>query len=326
MLNLYNANNQVKNLVTPTLSTVDLAKSKQGKSKTPAFEKYVDPTGEMPTSEFKWAIWYVKHKILLYKILVGVLVGFNVITISYSLWQWGNYLIFGIAADQALDKNLASQINYTGINQSLAAVPIQVSDTQILVSGVNRYDIVSEVSNPNPRFLAKFDYNYLLGEDASTTMRHALLLPGEVRPLAYLGYTEGVPDDNTNLVISNVVWERIDAHQAPNIEDWQKERLNFVVNDFSFTAYRNAEGANAHVIEFNLTNDSIVGFKESYFYVGLFDNNSLVGILPWRLANLRVGQTVEADLRSFAPDLNVSEIKIFPLINIYDKEAYLPIE
>jgi len=326
MLNLYNANGQDKNLTTPDPSTVDLAKNKQGKSKTPAFEKYVDPTGEMPTSEFKWAIWYVKHKILLYKMLVGVLIGFSVLTGFYSVWQWGDYFIFGITEDRVLEKNFASQINYTGINQGLAAIPLQVSGTQILVSGVNRYDIVTEVANPNPRFLVKFDYNCFLGEGASTTVQHTLMLPGEARPLGCLGYTENVPGDGTNLVISNVVWERIDAHQAPNIEEWQKEHLNFVVNNFSFTAYRSAEGANAHVIKYNLTNDSIFGYKEPYFYVGLFNNNSLVGMLPWRLDNLRAGQTVEADLRSFAPDLNVSEVKIFPLINIYDKEVHLPVE
>ena len=234
MLNLYNANNHDKNVIPAIKASATAVSGKQIKSKTTSFEKYVDPTGELPTSEFKWAIWYVKHKILLYKILVGSLIGFSAITILFSLWQWGSYLIFGITADQALEKNLAISMNYTGINQSFSATPLQIAGTQILVSGPNRYDIVSEVANPNPRFLASFDYQYMLGGDASTTVQHAILLPGEIRPLAHLGYADGAPGDSSNLVLSNVVWERIDGHQAPNIEEWQKERLNFSLKDFNF--------------------------------------------------------------------------------------------
>lgn len=323
MLNLYNANNHDKSVVPPV---DDLTKIKQTKTKVPAFEKYVDPTGELPTSEFKWAIWYVAHKILLYKILVGFLIGFSVLTILFSLWQWGSYLIFGITADNLLEKNLTTPINYTGVNQSFSAQPLQIAGTQILISGVNRYDIVSEVANPNPRFVASFDYSYSLSGDASTTVQHAVLLPGETRPLTYLGYSEGMPSESTNLNLFNITWDRIDGHQALDIEGWQKDHLNFVVTDFVFTASRSVEGANAHIIQFKVTNDSLYGYNTPRFYVGLFDNGSLIGILPWSLDKIRAGETVSADLRSFAPDLNVTEIKIFPLINIYDPEAFLPVE
>ncbi len=323
MLNLYNANNHDKNVV-PLV--VDPAKAKQAKSKAPSFEKYVDPTGELPTSNFKWAIWYVTHKILLYKILVGFLIGFSVLTILFGLWKWGDYFIFGIAEDQLLERSISTAINYSGINQSFSAQPLQIAGTQILVSGVNRYDIISEVANPNPRFVASFDYAYQLGGDATTAAQHAMLLPGETRPLVFLGYADGTPGASTGLVLSNVTWDRIDAHQAPDIENWQKDRLNFVVTDFSFVASRSAEDANAHIIRFKLTDDSLYGYNAPSFQVGLFDNGSLVGILPWSLDRIKSGETVSVDLRSFAPDLNVSEIKVFPLINIYDKEVYLPIE
>jgi len=323
MLNLYNANNHDKS---PISSVTDLNKVKQVKTKTPSFEKYVDPTGELPTSKFKWAIWYVTHKILLYKILVGFLIGFSVLTILFGLWKWGDYLIFGIAEDQLLERSISTSINYGGINQSFSAQPLQIAGTQILVSGVNRYDIVSEVANPNQRFVAEFDYSYQLGGDAATAVQHAMLLPGETRPLAFLGYADGAPGASSGLVLSNVTWNRIDAHQAPDIENWQKDRLNFVVTDFSFVASRSVEDANAHIIRFKLTNDSLYGYDAPSFQVGLFNNGSLVGILPWSLNRIRSGETVSVDLRSFAPDLNVTEVKIFPFINIFNTEAYLPVE
>lgn len=326
MLNLYNVNSREKGVIPPLPNPAEPVQVSKGKAKIPAFTKYVDPTGELPTTEFKWAIWYIKHKILLYKIAIGCLVGFSALTILFSVWRWGNYLIFGITADQALQKNLAASTNYVGINQSNTALPLQIASTQILVSGVNRYDVVTEVSNPNTRFLASLDYSYQLGGDSSTTVQHAILLPGETRPLALLGYADGTPSDGTQLVLSNVTWDRKDGHQIPDIENWQKAHLDFTVSDFNFTAYHSTEGADAHVIKFKLTNNTMYGYDAPDFLVGLFNNGSLVGLLPWHLANFKVGETANADLRSFAPDLNVTDVKVYPLIDIYDSEAYLPLE
>lgn len=321
MLNLYNANSHQAAL-TPK-PAAGAGKIAAGKNKTPLFEKYVDPTGELPTAEFKWGLWYVAHKVLLYKVLVGSLIGLSVIFWLYSLWQWGGYLIFGLSADQQLAKEISISQNYTPLNKNFAAQPLQVAGTQVLVSGVDKYDIVSEVANPNLRFLTEFDYYYSLGGEAKTPMQHALLLPGESRPVAYLGYADGQPSGSASLVLENVTWQRISAHEVPEVEAWKADRLNLIIKDFSFTGYRDPSGANAHVINFKLMNDSIYGYDEPHLQVGLYQNESLVGILPLQLAKLRSAETVEVDLRSFAPDLQVTEIKIFPLINIYDGEVYL---
>jgi hypothetical protein len=99
-----------------------------------------------------------------------------------------------------------------------------------------------------------------------------------------------------------------------------------VVKDFEFTAYRDPSGVNAHIIRFKLMNDSVYGYVPSNFYVGLMQNQSLVGILPLQSSKLRSAETVDVDLRSFAPDLNITDITIYPLINIDNKDVYLPPE
>ncbi|HLD34233.1 MAG TPA: hypothetical protein VJB62_00060, partial [Patescibacteria group bacterium] len=291
MLNLYNANShEIAPLPKPPSGS---GKTALNKSKTFSFEKYIDPTGDLPTSKFKLGLWYVARKVLLYKILVGGLAGLSAIFWLYSLWQWGSYLIFGLSADRQLAEDMSISQNYTLLNKNFEAQHLQVAGTRVLISGVDKYDIVSEVANPNPRFLVEFDYYYSLGGEARTSVQRALLLPGESRPVAFLGYADGQPNSDASLVLENVAWQRIDAHQVPDVEAWKADRLNLVVKDFSFTGYRDLSGANAHVVNFKLMNDSIYGYDEPRLQVGLYQNESLVGILPLQLAKLRSAETAE---------------------------------
>lgn len=314
MLNIYNANNHNN----PTGK--DLAAVKGGARKS-GFEKYQDPTGEFPGWELKFGFWYAKNRLLLYKLLVGFLVVFSAVTILFGLWQWGSYLIFGLTDDALLRKNLSSPVDYTVIHPRYSPAPLQILDTQILPGGVNKSDLVTEVVNPNERFVAEFDFYFVVGEN-KTPVARALLLPGEGRPVATLGFEGALP--GADFVLENVVWLRISNHRVADTKAWQEERLNFMVSDFSFTrAGGLPEAPTAHAIRFKLANDSAYSFVQPSFYAGLLEGETLVGILPLKLDELKSRETKEIDLRSFTENLSVDGVKIFPLINIYDRGVYL---
>jgi len=317
MLNLYNANNH-----SAPLPSTPSGAPKNGKKN---FERYESPGGEFTGKELRAGFWYVKHRLLLYRLLVWGLLAFAAINWGFSLWRWGDYLIFGLSADRKLEQNLSRFFDYTVIHEHYSPQPLQVLGTQVLNGGVDKYDAVAEVANGNSRWLARFDYFFSVGGE-NTPKQSGWVLPGEEKPLVFLGLKSASYPGDAVLVLENISWSRVSNHSVPDTKRWQEERLNFSTSDFSFTRPETAEGISAHAVRFKLANNSPYGYVQPKFYVGLFLDQSMVGILPLELDSLRSLEIKNIDLRSFAQNLSVNDVKIFPLINPYDPAAYLPPE
>ena len=314
MLNIYNQKNSNHN---GDLSAT-VIKTKPAKIDAGRFE---DVTGEFTSSQFKRSFWFTTHKVLLYKITVAVLVVSSVLLWTFSLWQWGDYVINGISADIALRSNLASFPNYTGIHEHYAPKPIQIAGVSAYIGGSKAYDLVAEVGNPNKNFIIYFDYYFVAGEQKTPTQK-GFLLANENRPLVYFGFKENYPN-SVNLVMENVVWRRVSAHSVPDPIVWQNDRLNFAIENFSFSAPQTAEDVTANVIKFDLTNNSAFGYRDGLFIAGLMQNDTLVGVMPLILKDFKSLETRLIDLRNFSDGLSVSDIQLFPLVDIYNQAVYL---
>lgn len=287
-------------------------------------DRYTDPTQEFGAKEFKWAMWYVKNKVLLYKIAVGGLAGMSAVLWVYSLLAWGNYLIFGIFSDQKLYQELTSFYNYGAINSNYAPQGLQVVATNIFQGGVKKYDLVSEVINPNPRFYVGFDY-YFTVDGVKTPVQKAFLFPKQDSIIASLGLSSDSYPGGVEIMIENLNWKRITAHRIKDIEQWQNDRLRFEASGLVFTPAQpgSTDAPSANIIQFSLANESSFSYSEPKFIVGLFQGPTLVGVLPLELDKLKSQQTKKIDLRSFVPTLEVTEVKMYPLIDIYDSSVYL---
>lgn len=319
MLNIYNPNNHNGNKTAGLVSN-GKAEAVKGKIIKPDFSKYQDPTQEFSSQELKYSLWYVRHKALLYKILIGSLMAINASFIIFGLWKWGSYL-WGWQDHARLQAGLTSFVNYSGMHPRFGALPAQVAGVQILPSRENKFDAVAEMANPNDRFLINFDYYFLVG-DVKTPTQKSFLLPGEIRLVAALGIKDsgGVMPE---LVMENVTYERVSAHQISIPKDWQSERLNFKLGNFIFLKSLQLEGQNTDAIKFDLTNDSPYDYVAANFYVGLLQNGQVVGILPLYLDSIKSLETKNIDLRNFVSGLNITDLALYPLINVYNEEVYL---
>ncbi|OGH69796.1 MAG: hypothetical protein A2754_03385 [Candidatus Magasanikbacteria bacterium RIFCSPHIGHO2_01_FULL_47_8] len=291
-----------------------------GKEKKVNYQTYVDPTGELDSKKLGWGIWYVEHRLLLYRILLIGLIVLSAIFWLFSLWKLGDYLIFGYAADQRLHQNLSRFSNYTLSQPHFAPAPVSIVSTQILPGGKDKYDAVAEIINPNDHWLVKFNYYFIVG-GARTQTQTTFLLPNEDRLVGTLGLTDA---QEATLILENITWTRISAHTVPNPKTWQADRLNFEVTDFGFNALQTTESPNAHAITFTFTNNSPFNYVNPKFYVGLYSQDSLVGVLPLQLPSFNSLEVKKIDLRSFVSSLSVDSVKVFPMINVYDPAVYLP--
>lgn len=319
MLNIYNPNNH-DNSKLPEAVKNDTSKSDGNHSGKTDFTKYEDPTKEFTSQELKLGFWYVRHKALLYKILLITLIGTDSVLVLFGAWKWGVYLL-ELPDYQRLQRNLSASVNYTGIHPRFSAQPIQVVNTQILFSRENKYDAVAELINPNGRFLAEFDYYFIVNGE-KTSSQKTFLLPGESRPVAYLGIKDGAAASPA-IAFENIKYRRVSAHKIADAAAWQNYRLNFQASDFVFLKSLAQEGANTDAIQFKLTNASPYNYKDPNFYVSLLQNGQMAGILPLHLDSINSLETKNMDLRNFVSGLSVTGIALYPIINVYDEEAYL---
>ncbi len=319
MINLYNRRNNQEDEM-PNKPFVPISPSSSEKTKV-NIPKYEDPTKEFTSQELKWSFWYVRNKPLLYRLSLILLVVINFGFLAFGGWKWGVYL-WGIQDSRNLEKNLTASINYTGIHAHFGAQAVQVLNTQVFSSGESKFNVVAEMVNPNKQFLVKFSY-YFVVNDKKTSVQAGFLLPGETRPVAELGLTDGV-GATPSIVLENIKYERINNRLTPDPMGWQAYRLNFQVSDFIFLKSLAQEGNNADAIQFKLTNGSPYSYVAQDFYVALLQNDQMVGIVPLHLDSIDSLETKNIDLRSLLPGLNVSAVSVFPLINVYDQGVYAP--
>lgn len=282
--------------------------------------KYVDPTGEFGSEQYKRSLWFVKNKLLLYRLLVAFLIIFSVITVGYSLWKGFELLIFELTVNDAMEQQLAHSTNYGVLNTAYTPASVDILSTQIYTGGTDKIDIVSEVANANERYVARFDYYYDFN-GIKTAPQSAVLLPTESRPLAVLGLDTSEFSGSANLILTNVRFTRVDNHTIPDLSAWMEERLNFSVDNFVFTPADS--DLNANSIKFTLVNNSPYGYRAPNFYLGLFQNGGLVGLMKFDTTDLQSQESREIDLRNFVSNLSVSEVKLYPLIDLFDDSVYL---
>jgi len=310
MLNMYNVNNQNGQHEVPA------AKNGQAK-KSGDFNKYEDPSKEFSSKQLRWSIWYVRNRLLLHRLAMGTLVGVSIILWLFSIYKWAMFVL-DLKADQIAFQSLSASINYTGIHPHFAAQPVQVISVGMYAGGQDKYDAIAEVFNPNDRFLAKFDYYFVINGE-KTPSRSTFLLPGENRPLAELGLTA---NGSAAIAFENISWQRISMHKIKNTKDYQSYRLDFAVSDFVFMKNLAQEGRNTDAVQFKYTNNSPFSYKDANFYVVLGQNGGMVGILPLKLDMFRSLETKNTDLRSLISGLQVTDISVYPIINVYDEGVY----
>lgn len=293
-----------------------------GKKSKVSYQKYVDPTNEFGAKEFKWAIWYVKNKLLLYRVGLISLIAFCAGTIGFSLWRGFIILYSDFTVKPEVERGLAMSIDYTALHPRFNPAPLEILNSYVLSGGTGKVDVLSEAVNPNLRYIVYFDYYYDFGGIA-TARQNGYLLPGESRPIAVFGLEAAEYFGSPNLVMENVSFKRIDAHAIADVASWQEERINFSVENFKYS-YAGEEGKNAHAVRFTLINNSAYGYKNPKFLLGLYQNGSLVGLMPFDQVDFDSLETREIDLRNFVENLAVSEIRLFPVIDLYNEEVYLP--
>jgi len=287
--------------------------------------RYKDPTGEFSNRQLKLANWYISHKLLLKKIGLGLLITWCVVTVSYSFGYWGYYFSTGYWQDQDMLAHQTIELeNYDNLKYLYAPKDLMVKNVSVYQTvSEELFDLTAAVYNPNERWLVGVEYKFQYN-GGETPLTRTILLPGDNRPIVYLGLASGVRPSGVKLVIEKTIWRSLDAHVIKDVENYMTERLAFEIGNFDFTRASRVTGVPSHMIEFDILNASAYNYWEPAFYVELYDQGR-VGILYVTLDKFKSGETRHIDVRSFIGNLYVENIKVYPLVNIFDQDEFMEV-
>ena len=285
--------------------------------------KYSDPTGEFSNKQLRLGEWYLRHKIFLGKVGVGLLIAWSIITIGSSLVIWAKYLIFDYVSDeQMFARQVAEFQNYTALQANYGAQPLDIGSIQVYESAPDNYDFIAIARNPNLRWVATIDYHFVYGS-GETPVATTELPPATERPIAVFGYGSEQFPSGARLVVDNIKWRNVNAHRVADPEQYLSERLSFDFDNFSFQRPNSADGISVQSLSFDLSNNSAYGFWSPVFYVVLKNGRQTVGMIYLLEDKFKAGETRKIDLRYFGETLSVSGIEVFPVVNIFDDSVFL---
>ena len=269
-------------------------------------------------------LWWTKNRQNLKVAFIILLVLVGLISWGYTLYGFGYYLLVGMNADNQMITDLVQSktVGQDYLNQGLAK-NLSLSTVSYLVNG-DKYDLYLQISNPNLRWWATFDYCFTRSDGEKSCGSDFILPQGKKYVISLAQSFSSSPNDLT-FSFSNFTWNKIDNHRIADWNSYQNARLDLVVKDQLFTpAEANAasEKIGLNNLTFNLTDDSAYSFYEVPLDIILTSGTQIVYIDRYTLSDLTSFESRDIKITWPGSIANVTGINITPDLNILDQGVY----
>ncbi len=244
------------------------------------------------------------------------LVAFFVIYLVYSLF-------FGSANTQREAAKVVNNIQSThAITLARAADPLVPGSARVIESETGKFDYYVQVYNPNSDWLATFSY-YFTSSSGETKQHHAFVLPGENKYLLTFAESSTTRPLNTEVVIEDLSWQRIDAKETNDVAAWLAEHQKFTVENVSHEASVQLGGEAITRTSFTITNNSAFSYWSPEFSVLLGRSGALVGVNTVTIPGFESGETRVVNVNWFGNVPTSASVEIVPNIDFFDDEVYM---
>ena len=226
----------------------------------------------------------------------------------FSFWTFSDSFAISYPYEQTAIVKLVQlgQDDLQAFTRSQQAQDLGIEPARVFSLGDARYDFYTQITNPNERWWVEFDYQFVHAS-GSSEQAHGFLLPQQTKPIFVLAQVFEQPVQDTELVLSQVVWHRVSAHRIPDYATWFGEHMDMSITDAKFE----------EVTEFVKTT-----YGRSSFVV-MKRGNSVVGINRAQVASLGAGEEQEVVLNWFGTVPAVNVVEVIPDILLFDPGVYL---
>lgn len=287
------------------------------------FESYIDPSGDFSNTSLKRAEFYLKHKILLRKIFIGMLIVWGSFSMIWAIFFWGKYFFFDSQRDNV---NVYNMVN-TGASQAVIQrnkpVDLQISNKYIFHSSKDKYDFAVEIANPNKFWIAQITYQFSY-EGGQTDTKTTSFFPGDKRFLPEFGIdSPNFRPVNIQFQLLDLSWQRVDAHKVFDPLTYIENRINFSLDNINFESFGGNGNEVGKLLSFDVTNNTLFGYKYIDFVVVLRSNGEVVGFTPLYISNFEALSSQNISFSLFNNSLQVDSIDLQPVVNVFDDSVYL---
>ena len=276
---------------------------------------------------YKRSLFWIKWRPRLKRIGLGALIVFDFLVVGKTVYSFLDYGVIDFFKERAMIGSIIDGLGHLHtISQTDAAVSLKASDVQVFKLGTDRADFYAALSNPNADWQASFTYAFSYG-DTATTEYSGFILPGEqAKPLVALAEDVASVPKAATLVITNLVWTRVNHHAISDYPEWQADRLAFVEGDVSYNSSLDFGDTTIGQTQFTISNNGGFGYWDPIFTVVLYRNDKVVGVNTVAIPKFAGGEekTITVNWLSDAPQANAT--LIVPNIDIFDPTVYMPIE
>ena len=262
--------------------------------------------------ELKFSYWYITHKLALRRWLAIFLIIASVLIWFYVIFEMTFYAIDYNLEAYNLSRLASGQNSYLDGLETRAPKPLSFSPINILLGDDNRRDFFVEAANPNPNWLAVFNYKFT-APDSGGESKWGFILPGEKKYLMGLG----LENAESGLEIADLRWRRIN-----DFERTKNERLRFNITSEEFQG--GVAPGDPNSVSFNITNDSAYNYWEVGIQVFLWSGGQLAGVNYITINQLKTGETRKVELNWANRLPRIDSIQVIPDINILDENNIMP--
>lgn len=274
---------------------------------------------QLSQQQLEAAIWYVKHKARLRKILLGSILVLDVIVVGYALFGAGRDLVSS-PTRRAQDFELLRVNLPQSLSQSVSRpVDLQLGGVEFLQSG-GVTDVLARVRNPNPEWYVRFSYTLGIG-DRVERATDGFLLPGEERPV--FRSFRGVGGGTVVFNLEDIEWRRINPREILDFAVFKNEHLNFEVKEVQFIPSVVEGQGRVSRASFNLVNKTAYNYAEPKFLVLLYRGSRLIGIQSTVLERFTSGQERKVEVSWIDGIGAVTNVEVLPEIDIMNPDVYM---
>ncbi len=272
--------------------------------------------------EIKYTRWYLANKKKIQNFIYGILIFLIV------LW-WGIFtynLVIYIQGTKLHKENLIelskNRINYSTLNKNFTPSQISIKDKIALESKKGVYDFLAKINNPNKNWRIKsLDYKFKWNN--GETQKKSIFIIPDSNGFATSFQNKSSSLNGLKLLISNIDWKRIKKEDKNKLDVLSKIKIsnanvNFMVPQDKMVSMP--------VVEFTIKNQSLYSFWEVPCLIILFNQaDKIVGINQIPVKKLKSEETRSVSLR-WSDMPTTYSIQVIPLLNVFDKESYMPIK
>jgi hypothetical protein len=287
-------------------------------------ENYRDPITKVSLKKLKAGLWYVKHRPLFIKSLLGVFILITIGMWLYVIIGFGWYIFKGMEEDENMINELTRQNLTLGLKSRTAGQDVLTYSSITTFRRGDKYDLMLKINNPEDKYRAEFDYCFIQGEEKLDCQEN-FIFPGESKYILSLSH-ELQSSSNIEFEVKNINWTIINPHKIPDWEQYKKEHLDFEFTDVEYSSGNKSEYSdkiNLNSLKFNAHNATSYGYWEADLNIFLYDTGKITGVNRYTINRFDSGMKEEVELVWPGNIGRVTDVSIIPDLNIMDKSNYI---